>query len=336
MTKEDFLNSKLYADAEWGDAEAQLKVGDCYYNGEGVEKDLKEALEWYKMAVDRGCEDANRALEKPDFADLQYSEADLEYDIARKCEICDGDICEFGHLEKAANLNHPIAAFELGLKCFKCFYEEETPSEEKILEGCDWFYIAERYLDKNWVPEEKYYNIDGDGEERYIMLLLLRDVMRLLEDEDAETKYRILKKVYDITLDISDEYSNLELRDEEPQTVEVTNLQGEKKTIMIEPPAYNAFSWAGAYAYTIYLNVNKYGGFSDWRLPNDEDELRILKEQNVFPNRHQEEYWTTIASFDDIDGEISITFEKSNDWFSPYDDEGGAFVCCLRGDILDR
>src|SRR5688500_9152855 len=34
-----------------GDAEAQFNVGACYYNGTGVEKNLTEGVEWYRRAA---------------------------------------------------------------------------------------------------------------------------------------------------------------------------------------------------------------------------------------------------------------------------------------------
>ncbi|MCD7798298.1 MAG: SEL1-like repeat protein, partial [Akkermansiaceae bacterium] len=37
--------------AEQGDAEAQYELGVCYFKGEGVEKDEKEAVRWYRKAA---------------------------------------------------------------------------------------------------------------------------------------------------------------------------------------------------------------------------------------------------------------------------------------------
>ena len=44
---------KLTQQAELGDANAQFKLGYCYYSGQGVEKDYSQAVYWYKMAA--GC-----------------------------------------------------------------------------------------------------------------------------------------------------------------------------------------------------------------------------------------------------------------------------------------
>lgn len=37
-----------------GDADAQNELGDLYREGNGVKRDLKEALRWYKRAADQG------------------------------------------------------------------------------------------------------------------------------------------------------------------------------------------------------------------------------------------------------------------------------------------
>src|SRR5258707_13165882 len=38
--------------AELGDREGQFGLGDCYANGDGVAKDLKEAVKWYRKAAE--------------------------------------------------------------------------------------------------------------------------------------------------------------------------------------------------------------------------------------------------------------------------------------------
>ena len=46
---------KLYAKAaEQGNTTAQCNLGYCYYNGDGVEKDLAKAVEWYAKAAEEG------------------------------------------------------------------------------------------------------------------------------------------------------------------------------------------------------------------------------------------------------------------------------------------
>ncbi len=45
-----------------GDARAQYKVGFMYANGQGVIKDYKEAVKWYKVAAEKGLSAAQYNL----------------------------------------------------------------------------------------------------------------------------------------------------------------------------------------------------------------------------------------------------------------------------------
>ena len=40
--------------AEQGSALAQCNLGNCYYNGEGVDKDMAQAVKWYRAAAEQG------------------------------------------------------------------------------------------------------------------------------------------------------------------------------------------------------------------------------------------------------------------------------------------
>lgn len=46
--------SELKNKAEQGNAEAQYSLGVCYRCGDGVEKNLEEAIKWYKKAAEQG------------------------------------------------------------------------------------------------------------------------------------------------------------------------------------------------------------------------------------------------------------------------------------------
>ena len=48
----------LIRNAEQGDADAQYYLGNCYYNGEGVERDYRKAVYWYTKAAEQGNADA--------------------------------------------------------------------------------------------------------------------------------------------------------------------------------------------------------------------------------------------------------------------------------------
>ena len=48
--------------AEAGDPEAQMTLGECYSNGQGVEQNYRQAAEWYRKAADQGNAAAQAAL----------------------------------------------------------------------------------------------------------------------------------------------------------------------------------------------------------------------------------------------------------------------------------
>ncbi|MDR1642284.1 MAG: protein kinase, partial [Clostridiales bacterium] len=50
--------------AEQGDAGGQFNLGKCYYDGNGVAKNFDSAFEWYKKAADQGNASAQKALEE--------------------------------------------------------------------------------------------------------------------------------------------------------------------------------------------------------------------------------------------------------------------------------
>jgi uncharacterized protein len=49
-------------EAKQGNAEAQLALGWAYYNGEGIEKDTKEAINCWRKAADKGNAEAQAIL----------------------------------------------------------------------------------------------------------------------------------------------------------------------------------------------------------------------------------------------------------------------------------
>ena len=50
--------------AEQGDADAQCKLGYCYFYGDGVAKNYTEASKWYHKAAEQGDADAKARLEE--------------------------------------------------------------------------------------------------------------------------------------------------------------------------------------------------------------------------------------------------------------------------------
>ena len=54
--------AELKQKAEQGDADAQNNLGYCYAKGDGVEKDLREAVKWYRKSAEQGDADAQYNL----------------------------------------------------------------------------------------------------------------------------------------------------------------------------------------------------------------------------------------------------------------------------------
>ena len=48
--------------AEKGGAEAQFRYAEMLRDGRGVEKNMKEAVKWYRRAAEQECESALKAL----------------------------------------------------------------------------------------------------------------------------------------------------------------------------------------------------------------------------------------------------------------------------------
>ncbi len=50
--------------ANGGYVMSQYYLASCYENGEGVERDISKAKYWYKKAAEKGDSEAKKALEK--------------------------------------------------------------------------------------------------------------------------------------------------------------------------------------------------------------------------------------------------------------------------------
>ncbi len=54
--------NELIKNAQSGDSEAQYKLGECYYYGNGVEQDYQKAVEWYEKSAKQGYAKAQNNL----------------------------------------------------------------------------------------------------------------------------------------------------------------------------------------------------------------------------------------------------------------------------------
>ena len=108
--------------AEQGNAKAQGDLGFCYYTGNGVEKDLSEAVKWFQKAAEQGNADAQRLL------GLCYYTGDgVEKDLSEAVKWT----------RKAAEQGNAKAQGDLGF----CYYTGNGV-EKDLSEAVKWFQKA--------------------------------------------------------------------------------------------------------------------------------------------------------------------------------------------------
>ena len=152
------FSPELLQQAEYGDVEAQCELGDCYYYGNGVSKDLEKAFMWFSKAAEQGSDFAQcalgfmyengelvsknieKAIEWYNLAaeqgnpDAQYLLAELYFDGEEVQE----DLAKAVNLyRKAAAQGHEDAQFSLGW-CYK----EGLGVEKNLTKAKEWFQKA--------------------------------------------------------------------------------------------------------------------------------------------------------------------------------------------------
>ncbi len=105
--------SELKNKAEQGNAEAQYSLGVCYRCGDGVEKNLEEAIKWYKKAAEQG------------YAKAQYNLAvcyDSEYGVEKNVEEA------VKWYRKSAEQGYARAQHNLGI----CYYNADGVIQNNV------------------------------------------------------------------------------------------------------------------------------------------------------------------------------------------------------------
>ena len=105
--------SELKNKAEQGNAEAQYSLGVCYRCGDGVEKNLEEAIKWYKKAAEQG------------YAKAQYNLAvcyDSEYGVEKNVEEA------VKWYRKSAEQGYARAQHNLGI----CYYNGDGVIQNNV------------------------------------------------------------------------------------------------------------------------------------------------------------------------------------------------------------
>ncbi len=111
--------ARIKANAEKGDAGAQLELGLLYAGGRGVARDLVKAAKWHRKAADQG------------FAQAQY-QLGLDYANGEGVKINQTEASKW--FRKAADQELIEAEYELGLRCLSGRGVRESGSE-----AVDWF-----------------------------------------------------------------------------------------------------------------------------------------------------------------------------------------------------
>ena len=146
---------QLRKDAEQGDAVSQFELGWCYDFGEGVEKDMKQAAEWYRKAADQGVANAQfnlgncylngEGVEKdPKMAVHWYRKAAEQGNAYAQfnlgCCYLNGEGVEKDLKQavywyrKAADQGNAYARFNLG----QCYFNGKGV-EKDLKQGAEWF-----------------------------------------------------------------------------------------------------------------------------------------------------------------------------------------------------
>lgn len=175
--------------AEEGNDDAQLLLGDLYYDGDGVGRDYREAAKWYQKASDKGNMEARYAL-----AECYELGTGKPQDLEKAISLYEEIVDEIGYgdeeglsedsLEKIKKLNmalaerylpaakkgDPVAQYKVG----RCYYNamEKTPTEvaKWIRKAADkeltdaqtflaWLYEIGYGVDQNHKEASKLYHV---------------------------------------------------------------------------------------------------------------------------------------------------------------------------------
>ena len=129
--------SALRQKAEQGDAKAQSVLGACYYNGQGVPQDYKEAIKWYRLAAEQGDVSAQNVLGAVYYmgqgVPRDYAEAMRWYRLAAE----QGNVLAQSILG-ACYYNGEVVPqdYKEAVKWFRLAAEQGDVSAQNILEFC--------------------------------------------------------------------------------------------------------------------------------------------------------------------------------------------------------
>ncbi|MBQ8247053.1 MAG: SEL1-like repeat protein [Lachnospiraceae bacterium] len=139
-----FYSKELEKRAKRGDVEAQFAVGNCYYNGNNVDKDIKVASEWYFEAMGQGHEEAKAKF----------------YSFYSK------------QLEKRAKQGDVLAQFEVG----NCYFDGKQVEKDREI-AAEWYMRAMSQGHEE--AKIKFYSFYS------------KQLLKKAKDNDAEAQYQM-------------------------------------------------------------------------------------------------------------------------------------------------
>ena len=149
------FSQELQEKAADGDADAQYQLGDCYFFGLGVKRDMVEGVSWYRKAAEAGqmkaqfnlggCFHEGRGIEPDLRAAIRWWRKSAGQDYA-PAQISIGDCYIFGKglsqdeqegvrwFRKAAAQNYPAAQHRLG----NCYYHGQGVRKD-LAQAIQWY-----------------------------------------------------------------------------------------------------------------------------------------------------------------------------------------------------
>ena len=140
-------DEKLYAEnikaAKQGDAESQIVIGYCFYNGKGVSQDYVQAVSWYRKAAEQGNAIAQYLL-----ANCYYNGEGVDQDLVQTA----------AWYRKSAEQGYASAQSALG-----ACYVTGTGVDKDLTQGLDWARKAAEQGDASSQCALGYFYYNGEG-----------------------------------------------------------------------------------------------------------------------------------------------------------------------------
>lgn len=198
-----FYSKQLEKYAKSGDAQAQYEVGCAYQKGDGVDRNIKTAAEWYMMAADQGHEQAtdkfysfySKELEKrakSGQARAQYELGNCYYQ-AKEIDRDDEEAAEW--YKKAMKQGHEAAKEK-----FYSFYSKLLEKEAKDGDSRAQFETGNAYLNGYQVDKDletaaewflKAMDQEYEGAKEKFYSFYSKKLEKRAKSGDAEAQYRI-------------------------------------------------------------------------------------------------------------------------------------------------